>query len=83
MEYFTKQDLKKLSMKDMILMLINDCQLKGKRLEVEIKEHRSLKKSKLVYNVDELAALKEAIIICHSEDLKSQHFKIYGFKQVD
>lgn len=44
MEYFTKQDLEKLSMKNRILMLINDCQLRGKSLEVEIKEHSSLKK---------------------------------------
>lgn len=83
MEYFTKQDLEKLSMKNRILMLINDCQLRGKSLEVEIKEHSSLKKSKLVYDVDELAALKEAILICHSDDLKSQHFKIYKFRQID
>jgi len=38
------EDLKDISMKDRILMLINDCQLKGKRLEVEIKAHSSLKK---------------------------------------
>jgi hypothetical protein len=75
--------MKELTAKERFIDLINECQLNGSRLEVEMGGFGRFKRIKLIYNNDELIALKEAIIVCHDENLRSKHFKIYGFRKVN